>query len=380
MCIKDLYFLLLLNIRLDKMNVKDEVVTCNVCQKKLHGYVYKDFMYCNYCFHINKTDNILNEVKNDYILDNFKEYILNTVDYLDLNQYRKLNVLVVNDIDSKFIDKVYKKLSDKIGKYNVNTVSVTPHYNSSYFSYHKHYKFHLTDYITDIIKNEHGSFDIILLNDSLIHASNPRYLLEYCKRLSKVNTIILCANVHTSVFHSMDILNLTKYVRNIFNTNSLKLLCNNVDLNLISCSVLDNSSFVSILSFNEDNSCNEDILDILYNEITYNIYNKSTYKRIFNYWNDFVIYVTDILNKYKTIGYNNIFINYSRKDDLYFCFENDNCITKTDLNMFDKMDPDNTLIIITDFKNEDFIKQTIKNKGGKKWLVFYLHKMIAYNL
>jgi len=65
---------------------------------------------------------------------------------------------------------------------------------------------------------------------------------------------------------------------------------------------------------------------------------------------------------------------------LYFCFENDNCITKTDLNMFDKMDPDNTLIIITDFKNEDFIKQTIKNKGGKKWLVFYLHKMIAYNL
>jgi hypothetical protein len=48
--------------------------------------------------------------------------------------------------------------------------------------------------------------------------------------------------------------------------------------------------------------------------------------------------------------------------------------------MFDKMDPYNTLIIITDFKNEDFIKQTIKNKGGKKWLVFYLHKMIAYNL
>ncbi len=360
------------------------ITACNVCQKKLYGYVYKDFMYCDYCFHINKTDNILTEVKNNNRLDNFKEYILNTIDYLDLNKYGKLNVLVVNDIDSIFIDKVYKKLSNKIGKYNVHTVSVTPHYNSSYFSSHKHYKYSLTDYITDIVKNEYGSFDIILLNDSLIYTSNPKDLLEYCKRLSNMNTIILCANIHTSIFHSIDILNLTRYVNNVFNTNSLKLLCNNVELDLISCSTLDNSSFVSILSlhFDKNNTVVEDILDILYNEITYNIYNKSEYRKISNYWNDFIIHVTDLLNKYSAIGYNNpVFINDSKKDDLYFKFENVNCITKTDLHTFDKMDPDNTLIIITDFENSDTIKQTIKQqKNNKKWLIFDLHKMIAYNI
>lgn len=363
------------------MNSDIDKVACNVCQKKLSGYVYKDFMYCNYCFHINKTDNILIPTKNNYVLDNFKEYILNTINYLDLTHYKKLNVLVVNDIDSIFIDKVYKNLSDKIGKYNVHTVSITPHYNSSYFSNHKHYKYSLTDYITDIIKNEHGLFDIILLNDSLIYTSCPKDLLEYCKRLSKMNTIILCANVHTSIFHSLDILNLTKYVNNIFNTNSLKLLCNNVELDLVSCSTLDNSTFVSILSLNFVQDVNEDIVDILYNEITYNIYNKSEYKKIFNYWNNFILYVTDIIDKYSTIGYNNnIFINYSKKDDLYFCFENVNCITKTDLNIFDKMDPDNTLIVITDFENNDTIKQIIKQKWDKKWLIFDLHKMIAYNI
>ena len=72
---------------------------------------------------------------------------------------------------------------------------------------------------------------------------------------------------------------------------------------------------------------------------------------------------------------------YSKKDDLYFKFENVNCITKTDLHTFDKMDPDNTLIIITDFENSDTIKQTIKQQNNnKKWLIFDLHKMIAYNI
>ena len=45
------------------------------------------------------------------------------------------------------------------------------------------------------------------------------------------------------------------------------------------------------------------------------------------------------------------------------------------------MDPDNTLIIITDFENSDTIKQTIKQQNNnKKWLIFDLHKMIAYNI
>lgn len=371
--------------------MNNDKVTCNVCEKKLTGYIYKEFMYCNYCFHIRKTDNVLIGTKNNYLLDNFKEYILNTIDYLNVNHYRKLNVLVVNDIDSKFIDKVYKKLSDKIGKYNVHTVSVTPHYNSSYFSNHKHYKYSLTDYITDIIKNEYGSFDIILLNDSLIYTSNPKELLEYCKRLSKTNTIILCANIHTSIFYSMDILNLTKNVNNIFNTNSLKLLCNNVELELVSCSILDNSSsFVSILSLNFAQESYEDIVDILYNEITYNIYNKREYNRIFNYWNNFILYVTDIIDKYSAIGYNNtIFINYSKKDDLYFCFENVNYITETDLNtrVLNTMNPDNTLIIklnqtINETLNQtinETINETIKHNNNKKWLTFDLYKMIAYN-
>jgi hypothetical protein len=138
---------------------------------------------------------------------------------------------------------------------------------------------------------------------------------------------------------------------------------------------------VSILGLHFDQEINEDILDVLYSEITYNIYNKREYKKISNYWNDFIIHVTDIIDKYSAMGYNNnIFINDSKKDDLYFKFENVNCITKTDLHMFDKMDPDNTLIIITDFENSDTIKTTIKQKKDKKWLIFDLHKMIAYNI
>ena len=56
------------------------------------------------------------------------------------------------------LDVIYEKLLEKVSKYHIKGFSVSPLYNNSFFSKHKHNKFVLTEYISEILLNNFEKF------------------------------------------------------------------------------------------------------------------------------------------------------------------------------------------------------------------------------
>jgi hypothetical protein len=369
---------------------------CVVCNDNKQNIIYKDFLYCTICFHIQKNKNEStdqNKQYNNQSVNQNKQYhnkqyhnkeynkeyineeiIKNIISYSDFNT-NDIKILVVNDKTSEFIDRIYSSLLDKISKYNIKTVSVSPFYNSSFFSTHVHYKYNLTDYITDIIKKEYDNFDIIILNDTLTNNENPGFILNNCKKLCKKNSLIISQHIHSKILSSIELLNLKNTTCNIFNINSLDTLCKKLQLQLHHIKYINTSTFLSFI-INNNEWITQQIVDVLYEEIVDNIYDDSTYTYISNYWNTYIHLVNDFLEKYKSIGYNIVCINSS--NDLYHHFDYDNFITSDSLIFLNDKNPMKTLLMITDHNNQNEIIELIKASNTKTWLVFDIYKVIFY--
>lgn len=373
-------------------------MSCLICNRTELIPCFPEYTYCTYCFHIqriNLSETIVKE-KYSYNQESYKEFVLKKIKDIDWVDQKQVNVLVINDVNSFLIDSIYDTLSDKFQTYNIKTVSISTLYNNSFFSKHHHNKFILSEYTADILKNEHHHFDVIILNDTLTYSVNPYEILSSCKKLCIDTTTIISINYHACILSSMNLLTLDIHVNNIFNTNSMKTLCNRAKLKLVN--VINYKELViSIIKGCEEINIDEVILDKLYDEITCNLYDNRIYSIFNKYWIKYLENINDIFDKYKTLGYKLIQVSNLPNDKTNFNMIYDGHIQITDIgnidniikNMLERGDKkdtnqiettDRNLLIILKYENSSNILDVIKTNSKKLWLYFDLYHLIAYNI
>lgn len=371
----------------DEDLIKKANSNCILCKNNL-GYalsycIMSDYKYCKGCFHIQKSLGVTNyeKVKIRYNTDTFTEYVLSKMSERQMNSEEDIKILVLNDTDTQLIDCIYEKMSEKVNKYRLKTVSASPLYNNSFFSQHKHNKFALTEYISEMLSNEWDKFDVIVLNDILTYAKNPCEILKCCKSISHDNTIILSVNLHTSIIYNMELLNMDVNVNNIFNTNSLKKACCNTDLKLEQALVLDKIWVFSTISGSREEYVSKQVANKLYDELTCNIYEKISYDTNDKYWHNYFTNLNSTLKKYSDVGYQLVLIGDLPDDKRYGDIEYDKYIQVKDLQMIDSLCGNvYTVIVITDYNNTKSIRDTIIKHSKKSFIVYDLFYLIGYEL
>lgn len=356
-----------------------------------------DYEYCNRCFHIARSS--LSKTSRNISInvdmpDFTRDYVLSKIKSLNFSDKKPdsiFKILILNDKDSSLIDETREILSQKINKYYLKTISVSPFYNSSFFSKHKHYKLTLTDYTFQMLKEEYEFFDLIVLNDTLTYTQNPIQILKYCNELSNDNTKILCCNLSTNVLRSMELLNMNKNVKNIFNTDSLKksatvsgLFLENVESIKEGETNFKSVWLGSTISKVENNN-SKSTVEQIYNEIEYDLYSTSTHKSFRLYWLNYFSKVNSDLKKYRKIGYTIVLVGNHNIKDLYANFINDIYIQREISNkIIFEVDifGDDQLVLILDYKNTDrcLSKNTTGYLPKNDQLIYDPYNLIAYHL
>jgi len=256
---------------------------CIICNNNQYNKFYSSYLYCTECFHIQKK-NLKNkelvQKQLQYNQNPYKQFILNRIRTINSDTYKILNL---SDTNTVLLDEIYEVLLKKTSKYNIETVSVSTLFNPSFFSKHKHHKFTLSEYTTDIIKNTYGNFDIIILNDSLNYDNNPQTILKCCEQLSHNNTVLFSINLHTRIFSSIKLFRIDNDINSIFNTNSMKQLCYNSNMQLCNSVSIDEWNLFTI-KYGKEVLITQNIIDTLYDEIITNTYCTSLYYILSNYW------------------------------------------------------------------------------------------------
>lgn len=362
--------------------------SCILCKNDDLGYalsycIKPEYKYCKNCFHIQSSLPVTNykQVKIQYNSDTFTEYVLSQISEMEFDPENDIKILVLNDTNTKLVDVIYEKMMEKVNKYRIKMISASPLYNKSFFSQHAHNKFALTEYISEILWNEWGKFDVIILNDMLTYTKSPCEILKYCKSLSHNNTTILSVNLHSCIIYNMDLLNMDVNVNNIFNTNSLKLACCNADLKLEQTLVIDKIWVFSKISGSSEKAVSKDVADKLYNELTCDLYENVSYYTNDTYWYNYFKNLNSTLKKYSDVGYQLVLIGNLPENEKYGDIEYDKYIQVKDLNMIDSICGNvYTVIVITDYNNTKSISDTIITYSKNSWIIYDLFYFIGYEL
>jgi hypothetical protein len=355
--------------------------TCIVCNNKKHNDFYCDYVYCDNCFHIQKKslNIVLPFEKTSYNKDVYKGHILDAIGSIKKDEDETYKILNVNDTNTDILDDILGILVKKTSKYNIKTVSISTLFNRSFFSKHNCSKLKLSDYTSDIIKKEHGTFDVIVLNDILAYTDDPLDVLKSCEKLSNENTIIFSINLHTRVFSSMKLFTMDKNINSIFNTNSMKRLCHYSGMQLSNCTIIDDWNLFTLKHGIEKDS-SKIIIDTLYAEMIINIYDKELYKVLSDYLENFKYNLQNTILKYKSIDYKIVAISTLKRDFMYLNFYKDYHINSNNIVQLERFDNDEKyIIIIYDYLNFNEIKTKIKQMSDKHFLFFDICNFISYN-
>lgn len=351
--------------------------TCIVCNNHKSGNYYSDYVYCDNCFHLQKKslNMIMPSNKISYDKNVYRKYVLDAIQSINKNDNEKYKILNINDYNTDILDDIRDILLKKTSKYNIKTVSVSTLFNKSFFSNHDCSKFVLSDYTSDIIKNEHGTFDVIILNDTLNYTNDPLTVLKSCEKLLNETTLVFSMNLHTRVFSSMKLFEIDKNVNSIFNTNSMKRLCHYSNMKLDSCKIVNEWNLFT-LKLGLETTPEKVIVDILYDEMITQIYDKSSYN---TFLDKYISNIQDIIQKYQSINYKIVAVSDLQYDFMYFNFYKDYYINSRDLHKINKLNTnDKYIIIIYDYINFNNIKTEI-TKYNNNLLFFDISNLISYN-
>jgi hypothetical protein len=321
-------------------------------------------MYCNNCFHIT----CINEERNSAVKickelvdlkENYAKICLNKIKKRFKDTEEKINILCINDFDTHLMDRiknVYK---------NAKTVSLSPFYNPSFFSRHYHDKDVANSASITRLNKKFDKFDFIFINTTLNGWSDPNKFLELCKKTCNNFTWIVSINYHSVLLSSYALMNLNSDIIQLFNTNSMKMLCENNNLNIID--VTDLTSDIKLYTFTQNSDSKTSLSDILYDEITHDTYSNDTYDTIKYFWTQNYIQLSNTLEKYKRQNFTMIGINKCNCCDTSTYYKDANILDitcnlneiKNTVANFNKSE--NFLFIIFDYKN--FFKKSSKIAG-----------------
>ena len=355
--------------------------TCIVCNNKKHNDFYSDHVYCDNCFHIQKKslNIVLPFEKTSYNKDIYKGHILDTIGSIKKDEDETYKILNVNDTNTDILDDILGMLVKKTSKYKIKTVSISTLFNRSFFSSHESSKLELSDYTSDMIKNDYGTFDVIVLNDILAYTNDPLTVLKSCEKLSNETTIVFSMNLHSRVFSSMKLFTIDKNVNSIFNTNSMRRLCYYSGMQLSNCTIINEWNLFT-LKRGIENIPPRVIVNILYEEMIAKIYDKSFYNTLSVNWRINISNIKSIIKKYTNINYKIVAVSDLQYDFMYFNFYKDYYINSRDLYKINKLNKnDKYIIIIYDYINFNDIKMKITESNNNNLLFFDISSLISYN-
>ena len=257
-----------------------------------------------------------------------------------------------------------------MSRYKITTVSISKLFNPSFFTKHKCIKDNLTENnISTIPLGDFDHFDFIILNSTLTFDTTPNNTLNLIEKLCNNKTIVF--STHYEINWNMPstyFINFDKDINNLFNTNSLKLLCDKHNF-VLSHKYNNERKSSNNESNNEpilyefklktyNHQVSTDIIEHLYNEITLEVYDETTYKMLafLNYYSFHNF--NDILKKYRCNNYKIIAIDINNKQIIL----NVDChINKNDSLHFLNDDKDNKYLFVI-FDNFEYISLYLKTQ------------------
>lgn len=267
---------------------------------------------CNNCFHLQKSERCDNDYRKLVHYDEvkFMKFIFKTINKYkkEYNGDIKMNILNINDNDTNLLDTLLTNVMNniEIPKTYIKTVSLSLNFKPSYFSKHKCYRDILCERSIEYLKSEYNSFDIIILNTTLLTSNNPNKILTMCKDLCDLNTNIFVINYHS--MNPIDYLTVDRFAKNLFTTNSLKRLCTNNGFELDDVQT-DNNYVYYKISVGKRDKVSQNIVSLLYDEMNDNIFDIERYYRINREWYNGLQETNKILERYILNKYEIIYIS-----------------------------------------------------------------------
>lgn len=324
------------------------VCSNNTCEDLLFVSSNLLITLCKNCFHLQQCNNNDNNFdtsnshkKNLHFNELlYRSFILKCVD--KHKSKAKLKILNINDNDTQLLDILKGDILNitSLPKSSVSTVSLSSNFNPSYFSRHKCYRDVLSKSSIQYIKDEYDTFDLIILNTSLVNNANPNELLKLCQQICNSNTSLFLINYHS--LNPIYYMTVDNSIKNFFSTNSLKNLCinNKFKLNDVEYDIDNNCNFYEISSLIDNQGHDSKaIISALYNDITCNTYDIDTYTLIRDLWVNTIMETGKLLDKYKNFGYELIIITSCVCCNIDNFFQNNDqidyhikCLTKSKLN------------------------------------------------
>lgn len=284
-------------------------LTCTACQDKnptlqnfLNFSQTNSINVCNNCFHLQKNTQMSSNITlGHYNTELYKEFVLQSVEKHHKNK-KRIKILNINDNNTVLLDQLLNDICyiANLPKTSIHTVSLSQNFNPSYFSKHKCYKDILSEDSLRYLKENYDSFDIIILNTTLLTSNNPTQILKQCSHLCNSNSSIIGINYYS--INPIDYMNIDKSLAQFFNTNSLKHICEKNSLQLNNISTNANYSFYELTS-QHTKQLKRNVISNLYNEITTNTYCIELYNRITLQWFNTLNETTKLLDRYRSDNY-----------------------------------------------------------------------------
>jgi len=292
------------------------ILNCIICDNSLEDLILlndnQKLMYCTNCFHIsqNKQTNkshrvvsICKEILN--FKENYVQMCLEKIRKRFYDKNDKPNILCINDNSTFLLDAIKKEYP------HAKTVSLSNYFNPSFFSKHYHDKDEINESSIERIVKSFETFDFIFVNTTLNGSNDPEHFLQLCKRVSNKSTNIVCVTFHSILMSCYYLMNFNSDILNIFNTNSLKLLCERNDLMIKQTEHLTSDLNVyTITNVTKSDVAKSDVLsEVLYEEITHDTYDNDTYDTIKHFWVRNLFTLQSTIDKYKRQDFKIIGIN-----------------------------------------------------------------------
>lgn len=262
---------------------------------------------CDNCFHLQKSEMLIDDcIKLPHYNETmFMKFILKSIDNLKSDQ--KIRILDINNNDTNLLDTLFTNIMNftRIPKTYIKTVSLSLNFRPSYFSKHKCYRDVLSEKTIKNLKSNYNSFDIIILNTTLLTCKDSNKILTMCKELCNANTDVFVINYHS--MDPIDYLIIDKTVKNLFTTNSLKRLCTNNGFELDDIDVNNNYVFYKMI-LDKNGIISPNIVSTLYDEMNIGIYRIDKYHNINRNWYNKLFETNKLFDRYKINKYEFVYI------------------------------------------------------------------------
>jgi 2-polyprenyl-3-methyl-5-hydroxy-6-metoxy-1,4-benzoquinol methylase len=233
--------------------------------------------YCKLCFHVQ-----LNCTVNPSILFDNYIYVSGTsktgVEYFDkfAKRVTKEDTKYVLDIacnDGSQLNS-FKKIRDEIV-----TVGIDPAENLYNLSSRQGHDIYIGFFETAYKNLPYNKFDIIIAQNVFAHVDNPRKFLETCKILMDDNTDLYIQTSQANMIANGEFDTAYHEHLSFFNTNSMKVLCEKSGLFLYRVTIenIHGGSYLFHIKRNEQLDHNYNVHDMLFREISCNLYDDRTY-------------------------------------------------------------------------------------------------------